>query len=99
MAVLPDQLADFMGAQTINANNPHQQHQAESVGIPQRIQQVAQVIGQHGRRQLVLSGPVVSTDQLPHVIVIQRLPAGVVAVFLYCVAKQRTNVIELHHPT
>ena len=63
---------------------------------PTRVELVS---SQHGRRQLVLGGLVVSADQLPHVIVIQRLPASVVAVFLDGVAKQRTDVVELHHPT
>ncbi len=36
MPVLPNQLTDFMGAQTVDANNPHQQHQAGPVGIPKR---------------------------------------------------------------
>ena len=73
MAVCPDQLTDFMGAQTLDGNDSDQQHQAGSVGIPQRIQQIAQIVGHHRWRQLVLSGSVVSTDQVPQVICFQRL--------------------------
>ena len=62
MPVLLDHLGDFMGPQTVEANDSDQQHQARSVGIPQRIQQFAQIIWQHGRRQLVLSGSVIGAD-------------------------------------
>ena len=62
MPVLLDHLGDFMGPQTVDGNDSDQQHQAGSVGISQRIQQVAQIVWQQGRRQLVLSGSVVSAD-------------------------------------